>query len=532
MDLITVKERLRERIQVHTTFFEKMVAEEYRREVNEWGGSHFTRRLQRKGLPFSNLQELFRVQYLGILLDSRNPIGISIINKLVSYTIGGGHTYEVAPRRGQRLTAKERTAIEAAIFELTAVGWAEQQEESFRRRLRTGDVFRRYAKRGNELVFHHLDSFEIDPKQHSAEAPFGIKYKNNDMLDRKTYYVDGEPDEQVQHAKYGVDGNVDRGLPLLWMGYLPLSEIEELDRALTDIAYTHSEYAAVHAKKPNTGAGGSKGMDTITGGLVKLRQAALAQGRKSNAGNVHIADDYDVELAGDTFSPLGWLASMDSKASRVAAIADVPKWMVIGSAEGSALGANTLISSEAPLTRRVMREGKKQGAFDVELFLIAASAKLGRYMDLDFIRDLGRRASIEVNIPIPATQERSVESERVRAEVAAGLLDVPTGIKLLGHDPEIVRQRQAEWDEETRESGYWRPAQLREAAEAIAALTKAGIELERAVEMLNLDPDDIDLQRAVLRAQTPPPQPEGEPDDDGTTDGADPEADGAAAAAA
>jgi hypothetical protein len=110
--------------------------------------------------------------------------------------------------------------------------------------------------------------------------------------------------------------------------------------------------------------------------------------------------------------------------------------MVSGQADTGS--RNTLISAEAPFTRRVERIGAKLASFDVDLMHLAVAARLGFFGDVERMRDFRRRVAITADVSLPDTQERWRREQSIMDQGDRGYLDFRTVVTKLGHDPDQV----------------------------------------------------------------------------------------------
>lgn len=442
-----------ERISAHHAYFVDSVSTadvDYLSELAEFG----TPIGNPKGRPYTDMRGLLRLQRLGHILKNESPTAISVLEKLVSYTVGTGHTYSVSAREGMTASEMELTIVREAILDVTEIDmhWQEVQEELLRDRLlSTGDVIRWFDTTGNpaRIDAAFVDSSElqtpgekIDPDKGNE---FGIEYETDraglpDARRPRSYWINGTeiPASNVQHMTHGVDSRDPRGVPLLWSVYCLAKEIDELDYAASMAGIAYAEHTVVKQFDPQV-SGDS--ISDIASNVSTLRTEAKEAGLPNIAGAVHEAKGYQISLISADFSSDGWTNLIERKARRIGAVADVPEFMIHGVADTGS--RNTLISAEAPLTRRVQRLGNVMGRFDTDFLYAAAAIKFGWFGRADYeqrVRDLKRRVNIKVEIPIPDTQEKWRREASIIEQYREGLLHFDGAVTMLGHDPEIVRQ--------------------------------------------------------------------------------------------
>jgi len=156
----------------------------------------------------------------------RNPHAKNIIHLLKIYTVGAGMTFQVTPR--DESVDPKRVAWAQRLWDewAEANGWETRQAEFVERTWRDGECFSRlFAPVTWPGKLRFVDPELVDTPA-GADAPAGgIETDPGDVESPRWYCVLAEPAgalqakvpaERMLHTKIGVDGNVKRGLSVLY----------------------------------------------------------------------------------------------------------------------------------------------------------------------------------------------------------------------------------------------------------------------------------------------------------------------------
>ncbi len=168
-------------------------------------------------------------------LRRNDPIGRNIIDQFTNYTIGGEWRFSVEFKDAS-IDADEpsnRTLLQDTLNFWNEFVWRASdrigdywQEEHAERVWRDGEQFTRliFNESGGVPLTTFVEPERIGPPNNQAEPTYGIETSPNDVMDVQNYYVLNEngtqkakvPAEQMVHSKIGVDGNVKRGISILY----------------------------------------------------------------------------------------------------------------------------------------------------------------------------------------------------------------------------------------------------------------------------------------------------------------------------
>lgn len=516
-------EILSDKIAEHRRFYKECCGDsaDHYNETNGWIGGEGKKLYT---APYKTIEDVWKLQQLGVELRNSST-AISIIEKLITYTIGNGHEYkayvvnEDAATNAEKDEVKDlQSCIDAMMDEHC---WPDFQERWARRYFEVGDVFLQWEPSGDIIDFVHLESCEISPSvlepKVRENAPFGIFFVGGDMRrpDRYVYelpkevasiggtgMVDHQICKNILHTK-SLGRRFPRGLPLLYRMYCPLTEIDELDYGATQVGLTYMEHTAVYKYDDDVT---NQSIDKISKMVESQRWRAIYNGKPNNAGAVYHAKNHDVEMLSHAFQSNGFIDLIDAKARRVGAALCMPEFMVTGKSAPGSLGGSALVQQESPLLRMTTRLSKKFTKPHVQLFYLAWAAKNG-YVDADAngkpklseqgkmaIADLKTRIRIRPEIPIPETQERTQRELSIMQQMREGHLDEITGITLLGHNYETVmknKEKHAEREREIREGRrinmMYSPEELAKRITVYMQYREDGTPRSEAAELAGLD---------------------------------------------
>lgn len=464
--------------------FERLTdAEEHYRETRGWVGNSYSQGCK-KPLPYHDWWSFRGLQVIGGQLYHESIPIRGAIEKLISYFVGKGHTYTFHARRqrGQLQTAEPSRETKMLMLDMDDIVkdtierlcWPQFQEETARRALRDGEVWRRVDKTDadldgsdNEVDIWHEEPWIYrsphDPPREVRAGKYGIVRNQKDARKVEFYWRytgdmnledqnktggTGERYEEfdrvlpndVQHMKYGVDENDPRGIPLFYMCYMDACQLQEVDRGAVELLLTMAAYAAVHLWM--TGTDATKIESMRAGQFRKKKHAELAESsdspvevhkRRAQPGDVVDVVGGDVKLLGNGLTVDGAISLMNFKYRKIASVASIPYFIMSGDAE-SAGARNTLLASEGPFDRYVTRFQSGMGKRDVAVFKHAIELEMG-IDPKEANAELWSKVAIRPQFPVVRSRDVNLESERIRAEVQSQLLSKKSARAELGYDP-------------------------------------------------------------------------------------------------
>lgn len=428
---------------------------DYESEVKWWGS--INRKSKQKALPYETQHDIDRLAEMSNKLYRESMTGQSIIEHLVSFVVGEGHTYKVTARRGQKVSAEEIDEIVGYIEDYTGeVDWQEFQEESVRRYFRNGDRFRRLFVTDDEympVVVRFAEPWEIRNPEFLTDrddivSNFGIVTQRHDARTVVGYWVDGEDDMvpawQMQHAKYGVDANDPRGIPLLWVAHCALKRIAELSQAIHEIAVLQTSIALIitteHSARAIT--------DRINNLVRKVSGELYEEDGRPRLGNtLAVAGGENFEFPAPRVNIENLVAGIRKDQRFIGNLIGMPDWMVSG--DTSVSNFSSSVTSEGPFAKRIRREQRRQGSQDIDLLwrVIASrkGASLGEADAQRMARDLRERIIIDAVGPLITERNIREMVSAVREKVEAGFQSLQGACAELGGDfARIMEERRQE----------------------------------------------------------------------------------------
>lgn len=539
---------LLERIQSHHEHF-RSISPDYYFEQFELGRNYQHQLERYKARQYTDYHSFLNCHRTGKILHKNSLTARSVMEKLTSYTIGRGYTFKVKARERYRDSSETKSEVKKAqdaidLF-LSDNCWCLVQEETLADRLLAGgEVIRYYDKVGPKMDWHFVESSELRPPSgkrwqgRGVPPPFGIQYRSRNgqpvASQPHTYWINDTPvnHRNIQLATFGVDSRDPRGSPMMLMGYPTAKEIDEIDYAASQSCIAYAEHTINYNFPEDTD---EDEVSDIVKQSEELRENAIKRGKLNAGGGVSMNVGHTVEGLAAQWTSDGFTSLIDSKARMFAAITDVPEFMVYGVADTGS--RNTLISAEAPLTRRVERLGIRVEQFDKEFLYQVISIAMGKWQDAAWLEDFKRRVDIIGEQAIADAQDKAQRDKEIREQVRDGLLDPFKACKMLNHDPLEVMEGRERWakleqqmlsnlrDQESTNTIY-SAEELAKRIDTAAALITIGFTEEEALERAGVDEmrdktaldEAIERRNAVLDATNPNANPEPDPGETGEGD--------------
>ena len=428
------------------------VDSDYAFEINGWTRpGHFG---EGKCLPYDDWKSLRQLQEIGCHLYENCLTTKSAINKMISYVIGSGHSYEVVRRSVPKSVSRGVSVSDSAIEDIRQIieytmensypgGWQAMQEESIVRLFREGEYFRRIFATDDGVAIRFVEPFYIQSPDNdpNRNRDLGIVSSPGDAVTIESYWLmsydesgnkewSQVPSGDLQHCKQGVDANDPRGIPVLWTTFCQSQRIPSINEAMCKLAVTQAAYAVVRQYD-----------NTVT--LERMRDIArgMQDARQTNGDPT---PGTEVEAKGFTFE----FPSMDVDARSfveiihqqqrdIAGILDMPEFII--SNDTSKGNRSSLIAAEGPFDRRVQREQASIGAFDVEVLWKSVQSIKG-WSDERLAR-VRRIVKIETKYPRASTRDESRTAKMLIDLVDSGLKSPQSAIAELGGEYEMTQSQ-------------------------------------------------------------------------------------------
>lgn len=217
----------------------------------------------------------------------------------------------------------------------------------------------------------------------------------------------------MQHAKYGVDGNDPRGLPMLWVAKQALRRISELSNAIHELAILQTSIGLIVTSEHAAGSITQK----INSMVTKVQGALYDEtsGRPKPGNTIAVAGGEQFEFPAPKVDIDNLMSGIRKDQRFLGNLVAMPDWMVSG--DTSVANFSSSVTSEGPFAKRMKREQKRASTHDVEILWKVVGIIRFRDMDDDAraeaVRSLRKRVRIDaVGPPI---------SERMIRELVEGL---------------------------------------------------------------------------------------------------------------
>lgn len=343
--------------------------------------------------PFTTQDGHDKIRAFQRRLYHENEFATGVIETRISYIVGTGHVYDVEPKdEDDELSDADKAAAMAVIDEFIKINkWQARQQESCRRCDRDGEAFlRRFivtadnkpGAEGVEEKPHRVVKIRfVEPGQvrtpteqaNNPAATFGILTDPDDVETVLGYYVDGELVEarEIQHRKRNVDGNVKRGLPLLYQSKYNLPRAEKVVR---NAAATVEIQAAVGMVRKHAAASQNAVQDFVAGKASASLQQRTPNGQVKTRNFQQFQPGTIIDVPGTTeyeFPAMGLDPSKPAGTVQmilraVGSRTGLPEFMVSADAS-NANYASTLVA-EGPAVKAFQREQWTMIGEDEEIF--------------------------------------------------------------------------------------------------------------------------------------------------------------------
>ncbi len=379
-----------------------------------------------------------------------NEFAINAHENRISYVIGQGHRYHAMPK----VAADDTLAMQVQeLLEefLERNEWDRRQREIMRRLDRDGEVFLRlFPARRGLLQIRFVEPDQVSTPSNYAGTPcmsFGIHTERDDVESLLGYWIDGRhlAADEIVHRKSNVDGNVKRGIPLLYPVRKNLRRAEKLLRNMSTVAEIQSAIALIR-KHANASANSIRNfvqnqatgvLSQGTDGTSKTYQKFLP-GTIIDAGN---GTDYEFPIAAIDASR--YIQVLQAELRAIASRLVMPEFMLSSDAS-NANYASTMIA-EGPAVRMFERLQHEFIADDQALFrrVLRTAIQAGLLPS-----DTLRRISIHAIPPMLAVRDRLQEAKADEILYKIGVLSKQTLAMRYGLDPQREQRLECHCQEE------------------------------------------------------------------------------------
>lgn len=387
---------------------------------------------------YATEEQLQAIQAEARQLAIANEFAINGHENRVSYVVGTGHRYRIAPKVTSATlngTSTDDTGGLAAQAQdvmdrfLETSDWASRQQEIARRRDRDGEVFVRLFEQPDGTT--HVRFVEpgqvATPRelQNDPTVRFGIKTEPHDVESVVTNYIDGQPVDaaRIQHRKGQVDRNARRGLPLYYPVRKNLRRAEKLLRNMSVVAEIQSAIALI--RRHNAGSSGTVQQFVSNSADASIHDTNSGQthhARRYGPGTILDAPagvQYDFPAAGLDASCFVTILQAELRA--IASRLVMPEFMLTSDASNGNF-ASTLVS-EGPAVKMFSRLQQEMIADDrAIMWRVLSNAVTYGLLPEQALSQL----NIQITPPTLIVRNEREEAEVHRIELESGILSPQT----------------------------------------------------------------------------------------------------------
>lgn len=456
------------------------------------GGAHSLK------MPYTDLQGVERIRNNSRDLAYNNPFAINIIENGKSYIYGCGHTYRVKMKDDEK--EEDEKLIKAVREEIdlfrqeypddpAANGpkidyWWMRQLETWERRERDGEVFRRMFEIEDKLFVRFVEPEQVTPRKEDTTSPFGIRFTEKDKEKPELYYVkdlfgpaesdqswEDVPAKDIQHIKANVDMSAPRGVPTLY----PIdANLRRAVRILRNMGTVTEMQAAIAWVQRHLTASAEKITNLVSQrATVSTTNSATGQTKnwreQSAAGVLHTNASMEYEPWAIKTDVEKIVASLQAELRCIASRVQYPEFMVSGDAS-NANYSSTMVA-EGPAVKRFVRLQWECIVYDLQILYraIAVAVRAGR-LPADTLE------RIELEAEPPTVKTRNVVEEVQSDAILAG------GAAAKGAAPVKVMSKKT-------------------------FASRHELDYDREKELIRQEEEEDVKQEAKLAPLKPPPQP-------------------------
>lgn len=411
-------------------------------------GSH----TEHKCLPYKDWRSYIRMLETGCRAYWNYPVLRNAIDTMVGYIIGNKVKYLVTVANGydDEVTADKLKQVKKHVFSLARrPWWHTMQSESVVRYFRDGGYIRRKFKGSDgKLTVRYIELADNSPPEdlpgedaleQKRLAPFGVRHVEGDAVTPDVYWIESKdelgqrewedvPAAEIQEAKFGVDRNDPRGIPLGWLTLCELIKLYQTNDAMVSLANTQSAYAAVRTYE----------MGTFNAHIERIAKGEAGDWEENGGvpkpGGIMDAKGFKFELLGASIPANQFVEIISQQLRLVGGSISMPEHII--SMDADTGNRSSLISAESPFARHIGRRQTELGNDDIDLVWDSVQIDMGISDDeLNFLKEA---IVITPKFPEVVThdQDKVVTSE---IQKVASKLQSDTGaIIALGGDPDEV----------------------------------------------------------------------------------------------
>ncbi len=367
-----------------------------------------------------------------------NEFAINGHENRISYIVGPGHRYRIAPKPGHSVPAEILTQMESFLDEFLRINkWHHRQQEIVRRKDRDGEVFLRLFVGPDGMTrvrFVEPEQVSTPPSESAnPAASFGILTDPQDVETVLGYFIDGQfvDASVIQHRKLGVDANVKRGLPLFYPVRANLRRAEKLLRNMSVLAEVQSAIALIRKHTTAARSALEQFIRQEAEGQVGSGVRATPLRRYGPGTILDVFAGVEYDFPASRINAASYVAVLQAELRAIAARLVMPEFMLTSDAS-NANYASTMVA-EGPAVKMFERLQQDMIADDLEVlwFALRAGAEAGR---------LSRHGLDDVDIqavpPPLCARDRLREAQADRILVLSGAMSARTMALRHGLDPD------------------------------------------------------------------------------------------------
>lgn len=446
---------------------------EYLTDTPGWGMADYrattpSDRVGGKCSPFfENEFDLANIRGIGRYLAGATEVAIGALESLVSFTIGTGLTYEVAPKNETSNKDSLVEAVQVAVDEiLEANQWiGDQEAEAFLRSSRDGECLLWAQDRADVPHIRIIEPDYLTEPSQTRELEdylgleglcwtFGIATDHGNVERRHGYFIqwngskcdwDFAPEREAVHIRLNVDRGVKRGISDFYAAYMTLERASKLLGNTLQGAAIQATIAYIREHAAGTTQGSVESFRASKS--TSNYQQSLANGSSRTVYQERFKPGRVIDTAGSKYhaGPLGqsnapiYVNVMQAALRIVGARWQMPEYMISGDAS-NANYSSTLVSG-GPFDRATQRRQAFYRRKFAELVwkCLAHLVRRGRFLQFNIgtLTELKRQVQLKIDAPDVDVKDKEAE-ERVRdSQQRAGILSPRTRAQKSGLDYDI-----------------------------------------------------------------------------------------------
>lgn len=385
-------------------------------------------------------------------LAALNAFAINGHENRISYIVGTGYRYRVA---SDTLSDEVIQAAQAVIDQFVKSNrFGELEQELVRRGDRDGEWFiRRFPQADGTLKVRVIEPDQVKcpaGREGNKAFSFGVETEPDDVETVNAFWVDGERVEgvDVHHAKFNVDRNCKRGVPIFFPVRANLRRADKLLRNMSTVADIQAAIALVRKHDKTT----SSGMTTFADSKADFRATNPMTGRDTRFHRLQPGTVLDAPAGTSYDYPAGGIEAdrfvkvLDAELRGIAARVVMPEFMFSSNAS-NANYASTLVA-EGPAVKKFGRdqEGYRVHNGTIVHWALEAAVDVG-VLPAAILDDTV--TTLEVEAPAMVVRNPLQEAQSNAIEVQNGVLSPQQWAASRGRDWDQVAKDLDEVEERT-----------------------------------------------------------------------------------